>query len=91
VTTRHWKTDRPSRKLANQMEGPYEILEQVGHSFKLKLPESMKVHPVFHAEKLRRDPGNPLPGQANPDLPPLELEDGNEEYEVQEVLAVKLI
>jgi hypothetical protein len=91
VTTRHWHIDRPSRKLANQMEGPYEILEQVGHSFKLKLPDSMKIHPVFHAEKLRRDPNNPLPGQANPEPPPLELEDGETEYEVQEVLAVKLV
>jgi hypothetical protein len=90
VTTKHWKTDRPSRKLANQMEGPYEILEQVGHSFRLKLPESMKIHPVFHAEKLRKDAGDPLPGQANPEPPPLELDDGELEYEVQEVLAVKL-
>jgi transposase InsO family protein len=51
VTAKHWKTDRPSRKLANQMEGPFEILEQVGHSFRLKLLESIKAHPVFHAEK----------------------------------------
>jgi hypothetical protein len=73
------------------MDGPYEVLEQIGHSFKLKLPESIKVHPVFHAEKLRKDPGNPLPGQTNPEPPPLEVEDGETEYEVQEVLAVKLI
>jgi hypothetical protein len=73
------------------MDGPYEILEQIGHSFKLKLPESIKVHPVFHAKKLRKDPGNPLPGQTNPEPPPLEVEDGETEYEVQEVLAVKLI
>jgi transposase InsO family protein/predicted aspartyl protease len=91
VTTKHWKSDRPSKKLANQMEGPYEILEQVGHSFKLKLPASMKIHPVFHAEKLRKDASNPLPGQANPEPIPLELEDGELEYEVQEVLAVKLV
>jgi len=44
------------------MEGLYEILEQIGHSFKLKLLESIKVHPVFYAEKLRKDLGNPLPG-----------------------------
>jgi hypothetical protein len=91
VTTKHWKNERPSRKLANQMEGPYEILEKVGHSFKLKLPESMKIHPVFHAEKLRKDPANPLPGQSNPEPPPLELQDDETEYEVQEVLATKLI
>ena len=75
ITTKHWQTDRPSRKLANQMEGPYEIVEQIGHSFKLKLPSSMKIHPVFHAEKLRKDPGNPLLGQANLEPLPLELED----------------
>jgi hypothetical protein len=27
VTTKHWKSDRPSRKLGNQMEGLFEILE----------------------------------------------------------------
>jgi len=73
VTTKHWNNDRPSRKLAQQMEGPYEILEQIGHSFKLKLPESIKVHPVFHAEKLRKDPRNPLPGQTNPAYDPIEV------------------
>jgi len=91
VTTKHWKTDRPSRKLGDQMAGPFEIVDQVGHSFRLKLPETMKVHPVFHAEKLRKDPDNPLLGQANPNPPPLVLEDGEEEYEVQSVLAVKLV
>jgi len=91
VTTKHWKTDRPSRKLANQMEGPFEILEERGHSFLLKLPETMKVHPVFHAEKLRKDPQSPLPGQANPEPPPVVLEDGEQEYDVDRVLAVKLV
>jgi hypothetical protein len=49
------------------------------------------VHPVFHTKKLRKDPGNPLPRQTNLKPPPLEVEDGETEYEVQEVLAVKLI
>jgi hypothetical protein len=34
------------------MEGLYEILEQVGYSFKLRLPDSMKIHFVFYIEKL---------------------------------------
>ena len=88
VTTKYWKTDRPSRKLADQMAGLFEILEKKGHSFRLDLPPSMKVHPVFHAEKLRLAPENPLPGQKN--LEPLALVVNNyEEYEVQEVLAVR--
>ena len=44
------------------MDGPYEILEQIGHSFKLKLPESIKVHPVFYTKKLRKDLRNLLLG-----------------------------
>jgi len=43
------------------MEGPYEILEQISYLFKLKLLESIKVHLVFYAEKLYKDPRNPLP------------------------------
>ena len=82
VTVKHWKNDRPSRKLAQQMDGPYEILEQIGHSFKLKLPESIKVHPVFYAKKLCKDPRNPLLGQTNPEYDLVEVQDGEEEYEV---------
>ena len=44
------------------MDGPYKILEQIGHSFKLKLPESIKVYLVFYAKKLRKDPRNLLLG-----------------------------
>ena len=44
------------------MDSLYEILEQIGHSFKLKLPEFIKVHPVFYAKKLYKDPGNLLLG-----------------------------
>jgi hypothetical protein len=73
------------------MEGPFEILEERGHSFLLKLPETMKVHPVFHAEKLRKDPEDPLPGQANPEPPPVVLEDREQEYDVERILAVKLV
>jgi hypothetical protein len=51
----------------------------------------MKVHPVFHAEKLRKDPDNPFPRQANLNPLPLDLEDGEEEYEVQSVLAMKRV
>ena len=49
------------------------------------------MHPVFYAKKLRKDPRNPLPGQTNPEYDPIEVQEGEEEYEVQEVLAVKLL
>jgi hypothetical protein len=69
ITTKNWKTDRPSCKLDYQMAGPYEVLEKVGHAFRVKLPESVKVHPVFSADKLCKAASDPLPGQKN-DLPP---------------------
>jgi hypothetical protein len=73
------------------MEELYEILEQVGYFFRLKLPESIRIYPVFYIEKLYKDPGNPLPGQANPEPPLLELQDGETEYKVQKILVVKLL
>ena len=33
VSTRNWKTDRPSKKLDHQMVGPYLITAKEGHSF----------------------------------------------------------
>jgi hypothetical protein len=44
------------------MDRLYEVLEQIGPSFKLKLPESIKVYLVFYAKKLRKDPRNLLLG-----------------------------
>jgi hypothetical protein len=41
VTTKNWKTDRPSRKLDYQMAGPYEILERVGNAYKVKLLDAI--------------------------------------------------
>jgi hypothetical protein len=42
------------------MEGLYKILEQVSYSFKLRLLDSMKIHLVFHVEKLQKDLSNSL-------------------------------
>jgi hypothetical protein len=64
------------------MDSLYEILEQIGHSFKLKLPESIKVHPVFYIKKLRKDLRNPLLKQTNPEPLLLEVKDNKIEYKV---------
>jgi hypothetical protein len=86
--TKHWNSNRPSRKLGHQMEGPYPIIAKKGHSYKLQLPEHNKVHPVFPPDRLRKDPNNPLPGQNNDK--PVEVEYNRDvEYEVEEMLAVR--
>jgi transposase InsO family protein len=85
VSTKNWTSERPSRKLGYQNEGPYEIIEKVGHSYRLKLPDSNSRHDVFAPDLLRKDPGNPLPGQHHD--PPLPIVYNQEpEWEVEEVL-----
>ena len=80
-------TDRPSSKLDYPMtRGHYEILEELGNdSFRLKVPESWQGRDVYHADRLRKYPNNPLPGQAA-ENPEGELVDGSMEYEVEKVL-----
>ena len=78
VSTKNWKTDRPSKKLSEQMAGPYPVVEKKGHSFKVGLPASMKIHPVFPAGILRRAAENPLPGQVNKPEPPIHVTEDTE-------------
>lgn len=90
VTTKHWKTNQPSRKLGPQMAGPFKVKEVRGNTVKVDLPASIKVHPNLNVSKVRRADMNPLPGQANPEPDPIEV-DGEHEWEIEEVLAVRKI
>ena len=63
VSTKGWRTERLSKKLDYQQAGPYKIIAQEGHSFRLELPPNIKVHPIFYASKLRKDSDDPMPGQ----------------------------
>jgi transposase InsO family protein len=90
LSTKNLKSDRPSKKLSNLWTGPYKILEQVGHSYRLDLPENSTIHDVFAPDVLSKHPNNPLPGQKPPEPPP-DIIQGEQEWEVQEILASKII
>lgn len=89
LSLRHYQTSRPNKKLASQMAGPFLILERVGNSYRLELPRTMKIHPIFSPDKLRRASNDPLPGQVVEPPEPIVVGD-EQEWEVEEVLASRI-
>lgn len=65
---------RGSLKLRSKYYGPFKILERVGElAYKLQLPDTVTIHPVFHVSQLKAHIGKhaiPLP------IVPLVTEDG---------------
>ena len=81
------KSLRPSRKLDYKNAGPFKILESIGkYAFKLDLPKSMKIHPVFHVSLLSPVAQDALPGQISGPVPPLEVLNEEPEYEIERVV-----
>ncbi|KAI1007314.1 hypothetical protein K3495_g898 [Podosphaera aphanis] len=91
LSTKNIHLDQRSKKLGQQNIGPFKILQQRGWSFELDLPPSLgKIHKVFHAKYLRKDPKNPVKGQLIPSPDPIEIIPGTKEYVVESIRAVKL-
>jgi Chromo (CHRromatin Organisation MOdifier) domain len=74
------------KKIAPKREGQFEINEVLGPvTYQLKLPESWRIHNVFHATLLRPYIKNEVYGN-NYLRPLLELLEGEEVYEVETIL-----
>ena len=70
---RYFKILYPFKKLDILTNKSFKVLEKVGHLYRLELLASIKVHNVFPASKLRRDPNDPLPGQVQDAPPPINI------------------
>ena len=76
-----------SKKFKPRWIGPYQIVEKRSPVvYRLRLPETLGVHPVFHVSLLK---AAPAPSHLSPPTstnPPPVLVDGEPEYEVEAIL-----
>ncbi|SOV07457.1 uncharacterized protein UDID_18912 [Ustilago sp. UG-2017a] len=81
---------RPTKKLDYCQLGPFSINEVISsHAYRLQLPPSMKIHNVFHVDRLEPYVANTIPNRVQPPPPPVEIE-SDIEYEVEQILDSKV-
>ncbi|KAF8750946.1 hypothetical protein RHS01_09004 [Rhizoctonia solani] len=77
-----------SNKLDPKQLGPFKVIEKISsHAYRLELPESLKIHNVFYVGLLSRS--HKSPSQPFPERPPPETIEGEEEYEVEQIIDSK--
>jgi hypothetical protein len=90
LSTKNLRQRRPSKKLSHRFIGPFRVLEPIGtQAYRLALPMKWKVHPVFHVSYLEPYYQG-IQSELNEEMPPPELVNDQEEYEVEEILDQKL-
>jgi hypothetical protein len=88
---RNLKTNCPCDKLDVRRLGPFLVVKQINDiTFRLELPPSMKVHPVFHDSLFELYKESSIPGRFQVPPPLVEIE-GQEEFEESEILHSRII
>jgi len=82
LSTRHFRTTRPSKKLDYMRTGPYTVSKIINkNTYKLDLPKTMRNHNVFHLLQLNHYTP-PVVEQPSSELHAVILDD-SEEWEVE--------
>jgi hypothetical protein len=81
------KTTRAVKKLDDKRFGPFKIEKKVGPAaYKLELPPTWPIHPVFNESLLTLHRHAAFPSQQKPPPPPALVVEGEEEYEVEIII-----
>jgi hypothetical protein len=85
------KTNRPCDKIIFCCLRPFSVVKQINDvAFRLELPPSMKIHPVFHISLLKPYKKSSISSRFQVPPPPIEIE-RQEEFEVLEILDSRII
>jgi len=88
LSTQHFRTTRPSKKLDYKRTGPYMVSKIINkNAHKLDLPKTMQNHNVFHMLQLDHYTP-PVGGQPSSEQHPVIFDD-SEEWEVELILDSK--
>jgi hypothetical protein len=90
LSTKHFRTTRPSKKLDYKRAGPYTVSKIINqNAYKFDLPKTMQNHNLFHVSQLDR---YTPPGIGQPPSEPLLTivdQSGKEEWQVDRILDSK--
>ncbi|KXN93252.1 hypothetical protein AN958_00176, partial [Leucoagaricus sp. SymC.cos] len=76
----------PSLKIAPKQQGPFTVKQVISPLvYKLNLPQTWKIHPVFHASLLTPYNENDIHSPNLP-LPPPDMIEGEEQYKVEGIV-----
>ena len=82
--------NRTSKKLTEKCIGPYEVTRVTPNAVKLKLPKTLRIHPIVNVSRVKPYLG-PLPGQPVSQPSPVQVsEERDEEYEVDYIVASRI-
>ncbi|KAI2646957.1 Transposon Tf2-9 polyprotein [Labeo rohita] len=86
LSTRNINLKTDSKKLTARFIGPFKITHRSNPvTFRLQLPTSLRIHPVFHQSQLKHVFFSPLSPQV-PAPPPPRVVDGGPAYTVRRIL-----
>ena len=84
--------NHPTQKLTPKFAGPFPIISIISSTaYKLELPATMKIHPVFHISLLKRYNTSDEFSRTTPPPPVIIPTTHEEEYEVEAILDKKIV